>query len=158
MAIFVHCPNCNQQLENMRHTCAHCGAELPPGVLHALSMALGRTPTPSAQMPEGRVPTHLTGLSATVPTSRPNTQPPAAHSPLRPWLAAALSLVCGLGQLYNGQIIKGVVLIALGAVTLLNSQFLFGQVAAPAIWAYAIVDAYLVARRAVSRTHASSSG
>jgi TM2 domain-containing membrane protein YozV len=69
------------------------------------------------------------------------------HSPLRPWLAAALSLFCGLGQLYNGQVVKGIVLLVLGAAALLCLQLSLGKIMVPLLWMYAIVDAYMVARR-----------
>jgi TM2 domain-containing membrane protein YozV len=73
--------------------------------------------------------------------------PPAHHSALRPWLAATLSLICGLGQLYNGQIVKGVVLLISGIAAVAAWQFLLGKMFALILWLYAISDAYLVARR-----------
>jgi TM2 domain-containing membrane protein YozV len=69
------------------------------------------------------------------------------HGPLRPWLAATLSLFCGLGQLYNGQVVKGIVLLVLGAAALLSLQLSLGKIMVPLLWMYAIVDAYMVARR-----------
>jgi TM2 domain-containing membrane protein YozV len=58
-----------------------------------------------------------------------------------------LSLVCGLGQLYNGQIVKGVVLLICGIVAAVAWPFLLGKMLALILWLYAISDAYLVARR-----------
>jgi TM2 domain-containing membrane protein YozV len=55
--------------------------------------------------------------------------------------------LCGLGQLYNGQIAKGLVLIALGVVAVVSWQLLLGKTLALIVWTYAVVDAYLVARR-----------
>jgi TM2 domain-containing membrane protein YozV len=60
-----------------------------------------------------------------------------------------LSLICGLGQLYNGQIVKGVVLLICGTVAALAWQFLLGKMLALILWLYAISDAYLVARRSL---------
>jgi TM2 domain-containing membrane protein YozV len=60
-----------------------------------------------------------------------------------------LSLLCGLGQLYNGQIAKGVVLLICGITAVLAWQFLLGKILALILWLYAIGDAYLVARRAL---------
>jgi TM2 domain-containing membrane protein YozV len=60
-----------------------------------------------------------------------------------------LSLICGLGQLYNGQIVKGVVLLICGIVAVVTWQFLPGKMLALILWLYAISDAYLVARRAL---------
>jgi TM2 domain-containing membrane protein YozV len=61
-----------------------------------------------------------------------------------------LSLICGLGQLYNGQIVKGVVLLICGIVAVVAWQFLLGKMLALILWLYAISDAYLVARRSLS--------
>jgi TM2 domain-containing membrane protein YozV len=70
-----------------------------------------------------------------------------ATSGLRPWLAAALSLICGLGQLYNGEVLKGMVLMVLGALAILAWPWLAGKIAIPLLWGFAIVDAFRVARR-----------
>jgi TM2 domain-containing membrane protein YozV len=115
MAIFIHCPLCNQQLDKMASECPHCGAELPPGVLYSLSIALGKTSS-----------------SVLMTTPEP------------------LSLLCGLGQLYNGQTVKGLVLIVLGTVALTTIHLPIVQLLMPAVWLYAIIDAYLVARRKIS--------
>jgi TM2 domain-containing membrane protein YozV len=146
MAIYIHCPQCHQRLQEMREDCAHCGAVLPPGVFHALAAALGASP-PAPTMPPGWAPRHVTPTTsvASPPPGLPS--PPVQHSPLRPWLAAALSLFCGLGQLYNGQVVKGIVLLVLGAAALLSLQLSLGKIMVPLLWMYAIVDAYMVARR-----------
>jgi TM2 domain-containing membrane protein YozV len=60
-----------------------------------------------------------------------------------------LSLICGLGQLYNGQIVKGVVLLICGTVAVVAWQFLLGKTLVLILWLYAISDAYLVARRSL---------
>jgi TM2 domain-containing membrane protein YozV len=72
---------------------------------------------------------------------------PTETSRLRPWLAAALSIVCGLGQLYNGQVVKGLALMILGAAAILSWPWLVGKVAILLLWGFAIVDAFRVARR-----------
>src|SRR4030095_5822725 len=127
----------------------HCGMALPPGVLYALATALGVTPPPSPGLTVGAIPPHIAptpSLSALSPPEERHTSP-AHHSALRPWLAATLSLVCGLGQLYNGQIVKGVVLLICGIVAAVAWPFLLGKMLALILWLYAISDAYLVARR-----------
>jgi len=160
MAIYIHCPNCNERLEAMRQDCTHCGASLPPGVLYALSSALGITPLPAPGSAAGQAPTHVSptpSLSA-LSTSKAGQTTPLHHSRLRPWLAALLSVICGLGQLYNGQIIKGMVLLLCGIATVVTWQFLPVQVLAPFLWLYAIVDAYLVARRVTPLDHRGDVG
>jgi len=151
MAIYIHCPQCNERLEAMHHNCAHCGIALPPGVLYALSSALGVTPLLSPSFSVSGLPTHIspTLSSSTLYTTEERQTPPVQHSALRPWLAATLSLVCGLGQLYNGQLVKGMVLLICGIVAVVAWQFLLGKMVASFLWLYAISDAYLVARRTI---------
>ena len=148
MAIFIHCPTCNERLDKMESNCHHCGTDLPAGVLYALSTALGETTSSSVQMTTpGRVPPHLTQNPQHVTAAPPPDMPPGGNGSLRPWLAAALSLLCGLGQLYNGQIIKGIVCIAIGTAAILYSHLTVAKIILPLVWLYAIIDAYIVARR-----------
>jgi TM2 domain-containing membrane protein YozV len=147
MAIYIHCPNCHERLTEMHHHCTHCGLALPPGVLSALASALGVTPPPAPGLTVGAIPTHVSPRPTTLYTAEDHPTPPAHHSALRPWLAAALSLICGLGQLYNGQIVKGIVLLICGITAVAAWQFLLGKMLVLFLWLYAISDAYLVARR-----------
>lgn len=146
MAIFVHCPYCHQSLTEMRQDCSHCGADLPPGILHALGLALGMPP-PSDLRPGVSPPAYRSQLPPSAPLETADAESPVAHSPLRPWLAALLSLVCGLGQLYNGQTVKGIALIILGTAALVSVHLLIGKILVALLWTYAVADAYRVARR-----------
>jgi TM2 domain-containing membrane protein YozV len=149
MAIYIHCPNCHERLTEMHHHCTHCGTALPPGVLYALAAALGTPPPAAPAFAAGAIPAHVSSALSldALSTAAEHGAPPAHHSALRPWLAAILSLICGLGQLYNGQIVKGVVLLVCGIAAVVTWQFLLGKILAPCLWLYAISDAYLVARR-----------
>ena len=61
-------------------------------------------------------------------------------------LAAVLSFFfTGLGQIYNGQIGKGILLAALQVVSVILCAFLVGFVTTPLLWIYGIYDAYKVA-------------
>lgn len=146
MAIRIHCPHCHEYLETMQQQCPHCSQDLPPGVLYALGMALGDTPMAPPLAPPSQPPTHLRPPPPTPPPAR-ELHGPAQSSALRPWLAAALSLFCGLGQLYNGQVVKGMLLIILGTAVLVSVRFPLGKILLPLLWGYAIIDAYVVARR-----------
>ena len=155
MAIHIHCPHCHERLEAMKTNCTHCDAALPPGVLYALSVAFEDAPPPMQMPSMHTMPIHLqmTPSAAEAPRQTPPSPapaPPAENSTLRPWLAATLSLVCGLGQLYNGQVVKGVILMLLATAAVLGFRSPIGQVMIPVLWLYAIVDAYRVARRAPS--------
>ena len=148
MAIYIHCPTCHERLDTMHHECGHCGAELPPGVLYALAASLGQeAPMPQPILRHTYAPAHVTQSPTASPQPLSETVPPAHHSTIRPWLAAALSLFCGLGQLYNGQIVKGMLLIVLGTASCITIQLLIGKLIACIVWPYAIIDAFLVARR-----------
>jgi len=79
----------------------------------------------------------------------------------RPWIAVLLSVIYeGLGHVYCGRIVKGLVLLFVGGVLSPMGLLLllFGQstsravgivifLAANAVWVYAIIDAYLTAKR-----------
>ena len=126
----------------MAGACPHCGEALPLGVTQALSSALGTPPSqPLFTGAEWR-PTHTTQAT-------PRTYV-AHHGAWRPWLAAGLSVISGLGQFYNGQVAKGLVLscgaVAIAAaIALLQSSL--AMVIAPLWWGFGIVDAYRVALR-----------
>lgn len=61
-------------------------------------------------------------------------------------IAAVLSfLIIGLGQLYNGQIGKGLLLFGGAVVSGFLTTIIIGFILLPAIWLYGIYDAYKVA-------------
>ena len=63
-----------------------------------------------------------------------------------PFVAAVLSaLFPGLGQLYNRELEKGLVIVVAGLVAALSMVILVGFVLYPVVWVYAIYDAYKVA-------------
>lgn len=64
-----------------------------------------------------------------------------------PVLAAILSLILsGLGQIYNGQITKGVIFIVIQLINAALTAVLIGWVLMPIVGLWAMIDAYLVAR------------
>ena len=75
-----------------------------------------------------------------------------------PLLAAILSaVICGLGQVYNGRVLRGIILFALmcilGGVGGFFGAFTFGlgmvpfAIVAGALWIFGVVDAFLGSRR-----------
>ena len=69
----------------------------------------------------------------------------ALRSPL---LAAVLSLIfSGLRQIYNGQVTKGVVFIVVQLIDAALTSVLIGFVLMPIFGLWAVIDAYLVAKR-----------
>jgi len=65
-----------------------------------------------------------------------------------PGLAAVLSFfIVGLGQIYNGQIGKGIVLIICYVISWLLVLILIGLILVPILWIYGIYDAYTTATK-----------
>ncbi len=70
-----------------------------------------------------------------------------------PILAAILSLfLSGLGQIYNGEVTKGVVFIVVQIINAALTTVLIGFVLMPIVGLWATIDAYLVAKRNNART------
>ena len=64
-----------------------------------------------------------------------------------PGIAAVLSALCtGLGQIYNGQIGKGIGLMALQVINVLLMFILIGFITFPLVWLYGVYDAYSTAQ------------
>jgi TM2 domain-containing membrane protein YozV len=74
-----------------------------------------------------------------------------------PAVAVVLSFFwAGLGQLYNGQIAKGIIFIIVHAVCVLSCYIIIGYVTPPIIWIIGMVDAYLSATKVNERLHQQS--
>ncbi len=83
--------------------------------------------------------------------SPPDTSGAPEHSP---GLAAVLSLVLsGVGQIYNGQILKGIAFIVAQLINFALTAILIGWILLAIVWVWAIWDAHRVARRIQSRGH-----
>jgi TM2 domain-containing membrane protein YozV len=65
-----------------------------------------------------------------------------------PGLAAALSfLFTGLGQIYNGQIVRGILLVVLQVVNIILMTVLIGFLTYFVVWVYGIYNAYKTAEK-----------
>lgn len=65
-----------------------------------------------------------------------------------PWFALALSFIfSGLGQIYNGEIGKGIAFIIAHFISLLLIMVVVGFITTPIIWIWGMVDAYKSAER-----------
>lgn len=79
---------------------------------------------------------------------RPPAEPQVIQPRKNPGLAAVLSfIVCGLGQIYNGQIGKGLLFLLIFAVSIPLTVFGIGWVTGGLIWLAGIIDAYATAER-----------
>jgi TM2 domain-containing membrane protein YozV len=67
-------------------------------------------------------------------------------------LAAVLSfLIPGVGQIYNGQILKGLIIFAVQAINAALTSVLIGFITYPIVLIYAVYDAYRTAERINAR-------
>jgi TM2 domain-containing membrane protein YozV len=67
-------------------------------------------------------------------------------------LAAILSFfISGLGQIYNGQILKGLVIIVVQIINGALTTILIGWIPLAIVWVWAIIDAYREAERINAR-------
>lgn len=68
-------------------------------------------------------------------------------------VAAVLSfLISGLGQIYNGHIFRGLVIVVVQLINLALTQILIGWVPLVIVWVWAIFDAYRGAERVNRRS------
>ena len=73
---------------------------------------------------------------------------PSHHEKKNSGLAAVLSfLFVGLGQIYNGQIGKGILFIIIGVVLIFSMILLIGFILYPIFWILNIYDAYETAKK-----------
>lgn len=65
-----------------------------------------------------------------------------------PGVAAVLSFFyCGLGQIYNGQILKGILMFVAYSISILLMYVLVGFITTPILWIWGMYDAYRKAER-----------
>jgi TM2 domain-containing membrane protein YozV len=114
------CPDCGQTVQEGDTFCEHCGAHLEPQ-------------RPVVQPPPPPPPPF---------TAQPGTRPGTEPGEKNPILAAVASLLfVGLGQVYNGQFAKGL-LIFFGAI--LGSILVVPGIL---VWLFGIFDAYRTSQK-----------
>lgn len=80
--------------------------------------------------------------------TQPTYPPPKPVYYKNPGLAAVLSFFwTGLGQIYNGQIAKGIFFIIAWGISWLMMLILIGFITTPLIWLYGMYDAYKSAEK-----------
>ena len=115
----MFCPSCGKEVQTGASFCPSCGKSL---------LVQGA--------PVGGVP---------IAQPQPLTQPIQKKNE---GLAAVLSfLFTGLGQIYNGQIAKGILFVVVGVVFAGLIFVLIGIILYPIFWIYNIYDAYTTAKK-----------
>ncbi|HGJ65047.1 TPA: hypothetical protein ENS27_06605 [bacterium] len=74
-----------------------------------------------------------------------------------PGVAAVLSFFfCGLGQIYNGQILKGIMMFVVYSISWFLMYVIIGFITTPILWIWGIYDAYRTAEKINRRNKTQS--
>lgn len=145
------CGGCGKALDENSQFCASCGKPTNSVAQQSSSAMVGTVPI----TPSGMYCPHCGSVISKEAEICPKCgvrvkQAPPAYTEQKknPGIAAVLSVVfVGLGQIYNGQIGKGILFIILGIVFLALIIVLVGFILAPVFWIYNIYDAYSTAKK-----------
>jgi len=122
----------------MARYCEHCGAEVPNGAKFCRSCGKALTQT-GDNSPQPAVP------------AQPPAQYAAQGQPVfykNPGVATVLSFLwAGAGQIYNGEIGKGIAFIVLYVFSVLLMFVLVGFLTTPILWIWGMIDANSSAKR-----------
>jgi TM2 domain-containing membrane protein YozV/RNA polymerase subunit RPABC4/transcription elongation factor Spt4 len=146
MAETKYCRDCGIEIEDTAEKCPECGAQ-QPGVKNIKYCSnCGSTIDENAEIcPECGVKQGRIGSYQQVET--PTYRQPR-YQLKNPGLAAVLSaFFVGFGQIYNGEIGKGLLLIVVYFISILMIFVLIGFITTPLIWIFGIYDAYNTAKR-----------
>lgn len=140
----VFCGNCGAEVQATAKFCPNCGKPMSSSAHQPQGQPYGG---------ESKYCQHCGAVIATAAEICPNCgvrviEQPRIVEPLKnPGIAAVLSfLFTGLGQIYNGQIGKGIAFIVVGFVCLVLVIVLIGILLYPLFWIYNIYDAYTSAK------------
>jgi TM2 domain-containing membrane protein YozV len=123
----MFCSGCGRPMDAGQQFCAGCGAKNPA------------VQTVSPQ---------TTSMVATAGTGVAPAQQIIVVSEKSPGLAAVLSFFwAGLGQIYNGEISKGIILLVCYGVSCVLMAVVIGFITTPILWIYGMVDAYKTAEK-----------
>jgi TM2 domain-containing membrane protein YozV len=115
--------------------CQGCGREI--AATDQFCQGCGRPSTQSS-----------TVVSGSGAVAVPAQQPVIVVNQKNPGVAAVLSFFwSGLGQIYNGEIGKGILLLILYVISAMLMFAIIGFITTPALWIYGMVDAYKTAEK-----------
>lgn len=116
----MFCAGCGSQVDPAQGFCSKCGNRLGAGQGAAAAPAMA----PFAQ------------------------QVVVIKAQKNPGIAAVLSFFwAGLGQIYNGEIGKGVLLLIVYVVSCVMMIIVIGFITTPILWIYGMIDAYKTAEK-----------
>ena len=133
-----YCANCGDQIDQQAEICPECGVRQPGATKTKYCANCGDQIDQQAEIcPECGV--RQPGAT--------NYQQPVFQQK-NPGVAAVLSaLWVGFGQIYNGEIAKGIVLMGLYFISVLLIFVFIGIVTTPILWIFGIYDAYNTANK-----------
>ncbi|MEA4957913.1 hypothetical protein SDC9_32104 [bioreactor metagenome] len=115
-----YCPNCGKKLEEESDFCSNCGTKIS----------------------SEKVDNTEKGNESTYEQTKVYVKDEKS-----PGLAAVLSfLIIGLGQIYNGEIAKGLILLVVSYICVALFFLIIPPIIAVILWIYAIYDAYNTAK------------
>ena len=123
----MFCSGCGRQMDAAQQFCPGCGLKNPAPQPTSMVATAGTGVAPAQQIPAQQV---------IVVTEK------------SPGLAAVLSFFwAGLGQIYNGEITKGIVMMVAYVVSCILMAAAIGFITTPILWIYGMVDAYKTAEK-----------
>ena len=137
----MHCPNCGTQVESSARFCGNCGHQLQTQASDAVTTGGA---APGAMLPSNVAPSNAR------PANLMQAQPQVLviRAGKSAGLAAILSFLwCGLGQIYNGQIAKGVIFGVIYFLSALAIFIMIGLITTPILWIWGMVDTYRTSER-----------
>jgi TM2 domain-containing membrane protein YozV len=157
------CKQCGANVPSESKFCNKCGQPL-----YAATTAIEQTdyvdlrPQQTAQQEYQPLEYHQPQSStaqtpaATVSQTQQVSSPAVISDRKNPGVAAVLSFFwAGLGQIYNGEILKGICFMVVYAFSVFLCLFLIGFIILPVVWGMGMWDAYNTAKRYNDRIYAS---
>ncbi len=124
----MFCSGCGREIKATDQFCPGCGRAAGTGST-SLAPTAGTAVAPGIQAP-------------------PQQQVVVVKSQKNPGVAAVLSFFwAGLGQIYNGEIGKGIIFLICYLVSALLMLAFIGFITTPILWIYGMVDAYKTAEK-----------
>lgn len=129
----MFCSGCGRAMSATDQFCSGCGRRTSPGAPTSLAPTAGTAVAPVQQaMPHPMQPQQQVIVVA----------------PKSPGVAAVLSFFwAGLGQIYNGEIGKGILFMVLYLVSAFLMMAIIGFITTPILWIFGMVDAYKTAEK-----------
>lgn len=130
----MFCSGCGREMAATDQFCHGCGRKTGPGATASLAPTASTAVAPAQQaMPHPMQPAQPVIV---------------VRSPKSPGVAAVLSFFwAGLGQIYNGEIGKGILFMVLYVVSAFLMMAVIGFITTPILWIFGMVDAYKTAEK-----------